>query len=170
MKKYVHRLLLGAALFGVVATAGCNEEAPTEPDLRPKEFTLPDVEGNSFTLSDTQGKVVMLSFFSPTCSACRAEAPELVALHEQYSDEGLVIVGIGIRSNADALRAFKEAYKLPYRVLIDNGVVSTVGYPVSATPTTYIIGRDLEVVGRVVGLRSEEEWAVALEPLLNATQ
>ena len=168
MRKHLCRLLLGAALLGVPATVGCDDEMPTEPDVRPREFTLPDVDGDPFTLSDTRGKVVMLSFFSPTCSACQLEAPELAALHERYSDEGLVVIGVGIRSGVEALRAFKETYDLPYRVLVDDGLVSTsaYGYPVSATPTTYVINRDAELLGPYVGAQREATWTELLQPLL----
>lgn len=166
MKKLLRCL---AVLLCGLAIAGCNEEAPTEPETKIPNIISEDLEGESFLLSETQGSVVLLSFFKPSCDACRAEAPVLRALHERFRDDGLVIVSIDAGlSTEEELRAFKNQFELPYRILYDEQGAITRGYGVQRTPTTYVISRDVELLGPYVGVHSEEEWAELLVPLLNS--
>ena len=169
MKGLLRLSSLALLLCGLMV-AGCGEEAPTEPEpIEPPDFIREDLQGQAFQLSDTQGKVVLLSFFRPSCGGCQAEAPVLRALHERFADDGLVIVGIdaGVSTEAE-LQGFKEAFDLPFRILYDKDLRVTRGYGVQRTPTTYVIDRDVELHGPYVGAHREEAWVELLEPLLNA--
>jgi len=46
------------------------------------------------TLEDLRGKVVLVRWWTDTCPFCASSAPALRALHEQYSAQGLVIIGV----------------------------------------------------------------------------
>lgn len=158
-----------ALLLGGLLMAGCDESAPTESKIEIPNITTVDLQGEPFLLSETQGKVVLLSFFQPSCAGCQAEAPVLRALHEQFADDGLVIVGIdaGI-STEEELQEFKEEFDLPFRILYDDAGLITRGYGVRRTPTTYVITRDADLYGPYVGAHPEEEWIGLLQPLLEA--
>lgn len=59
----------------------------------PFEF---DVWLNSapLTLEDLRGKVVLVRWWTDTCPFCASSSPALRALHEEYSDKGLVLIGV----------------------------------------------------------------------------
>ncbi len=163
--KYLMRSTLWFLPLLVLLLVGCSDENPVEQDVEVPDFRLPDLEGNTFQLSSTQGKVVVLTFFATDCHACQEEAPRLVALHDQFAGKGLEIVAVALRARSvDEVKAFKEAYGIPYRIVIDNGVVEG-GYGVSRTPTTYIIDRDVKAYGPYPAM-TEEEMANLIKPFL----
>ena len=155
-------LLLAAAL---AATGGCKND-DVLVDERPPDFTLEDLDGEDWTLSDTQGDVVLLNFYSPTCGACRAETPDLVQLYRTYSDSGLVVVGVTVQANSiEEIEQYRDEFEVPYPLLIDNQGIGQ-GYGVRATPTTYVIDRDVTLYGPFVGAMSEEQLKDLVVPLL----
>jgi thiol-disulfide isomerase/thioredoxin len=72
-----------------------------------KNFLLLSLEGERFpalevddylgieppTPDDLEGKVVVFFFWAHWCPDCKRQEPILTALHDEYSDQGLVIVG-----------------------------------------------------------------------------
>lgn len=150
--------------------AGCQEENPVEPpsEVKPRDFELTDVEGDTFRLSETQGKVVLLHFFAPWCPNCQDETAELNQLHAAYESEGLSIVSVAVQAeNLEAVQAFVEEYDTRYRVLIDDGQVAAAGYGVTSTiPVSFVIDREVQLVGRYGGFLSEERLSEIIAPLL----
>ncbi len=138
------------------------DENPVEEPLTPN-FELTDTQGNLFRLSNTEGKVVILNFFRSDCATCQAEAPDLSALHDQYSKEGLVIVGITMDGQAVA-SSFRQALGLNYRLLLDNGAV-TNGYGVTTVPTNVVINREGKIYGLYGPLEKSQFEALLLELL-----
>ena len=158
---------LVAVLLAALVVGGCDEEAPTEPDAQIPNIISEDLDGERFLLSETEGEVVMLSFFQPSCGGCQAEAPVLRSLHERFAGDGLVIVAVDAGlSTEEELRAFKERFELPYRIVYDDQRIITQGYRVQETPTTYVISRDAELLGPYVGAQREATWTELLQPLL----
>jgi peroxiredoxin len=166
MRRGFDRVLGGVLLLAVLCVAaGCDSD-PVQVDERPANFTLPDLEGNDFTLSSTQGQVVLLTFFAPWCPVCQSEVPALKELHDTYSDDGLVIVAVATRANSrEEIEQFQENYDVPYRIVIDDGRVSQLGYGATQVPTTFIIDRDVNK-SLPYGHLTEEEMVDLIEPLL----
>lgn len=146
VQKCVYPVLVGLLL--AASLVGCNNNT-VEPDPGPPDFILSDLDGNEFRLQSTQGKVVILTFFAPWCPVCQSEAPVLAELHEQYAAQGLEIVAVAVQAESiDQIRAFKADFDLPYRILVDNGLVSSAaGYNVVSVPTTYFIDREVNLYG-----------------------
>ena len=46
------------------------------------------------SLEDLRGRVVLVRWWTDTCPFCASSAPALRALHEQYSDRGLTVIGV----------------------------------------------------------------------------
>jgi cytochrome c biogenesis protein CcmG/thiol:disulfide interchange protein DsbE len=123
----------------------------TEPGQTPPEFVLPDLSGNDVTLADYRGSVVVLDLWATWCPPCRQEIPFLMSLYEEYKDQGLVVVGIGLdQGGAAALAPFVEANEVTYPILVGNQEIS-LRYRVSSIPMTLMIDRDGLVASKHVG-------------------
>ena len=84
---------------------------PTEPELVGKpaaEFTLKDVCGQEIALANLGGKPVLLDFCATWCEPCREEMPQIQALHNQFNDKGLMVVGIDTDEPAETARKYFE--------------------------------------------------------------
>jgi len=138
----------------------------------PPAFTLQDLDGNNVALDDFEGKVVVLDLWATWCPPCRQEIPFLVSLYEEFKDQGLVVVGIGLdQGGAGALRPFVEANRVVYPILVGDRSIQAA-YGVTGIPTTFIIGRDGRIAAKQVGyhpsmaegMRAEIEKLLAEEP------
>ena len=90
----------------------------SENEMAP-DFTLTADDGERVTLSDLRGRRVIL-FFYPKADTpgCTAEACEFRDLNEPIADRGAVILGIS-PDTVDEVRAFREKFGFPYRLLAD---------------------------------------------------
>jgi thiol-disulfide isomerase/thioredoxin len=52
------------------------------------------LNGPGPTADELKGRVIVVDAWAHWCMPCRANAPELVALHKQYSPRGVVFVGL----------------------------------------------------------------------------
>jgi len=68
---------------------------------RAPAFALPNQAGEIVELADFLGHVVLVEFWTSSCSACRAAMPHLEALRDEFEDRGLVVITITINRNAD---------------------------------------------------------------------
>ncbi len=131
-----------------------------EPGQTPPAFVLPDLSGNDVSLDDFEGKVVILDLWATWCPPCRKEIPFLVSLHEEYKDQGLVVIGIGLDdSGASVIAPFVEANDVTYTILIGNRTIGR-DYKVSSIPMTLTIDRDGRVAAKDVGFTPSMEGAM----------
>ena len=122
------------------------------------DFTLSSVDGAPVSLQQYQGKVIFLNFWATWCIPCREEMPVLEKLHQTYQGQGLVILAIDLKESPDQVHAFFEKHALSFPSLIDpNGAVFRA-YLVTGMPTTYLVGRDGNILARGVGGR---DWTRA---------
>jgi thiol-disulfide isomerase/thioredoxin len=98
--------------------------------------------------------VVVLNTWASWCPPCRAEAPDLRRAAEAKAGKAQ-FVGINIRDNPPAARAFVRTYRIPYPSLVDDGgsILMTLGdiVPAQAIPSTIVLDRQGRVAARVIG-------------------
>ncbi len=169
MLRYIHMLLLA----GLMMTWAIPTEADPFADfgvIRPKvqkpapDFTLANLKGEQRHLSDYRGKVVLLHFWATWCLPCRTEMPVIHHLGHSNAERGLELLCINVdRGNRDGVREFMQDISLNFHTLLDpEGDVRNV-YEVRGFPTTYIIGRDGKIIGRIIG---ERDWGGSQARLL----
>ena len=121
---------------------------------------LPDIDGKTITgetlsLEDLRGHVVVLNVWGSWCAPCRAEAPDLAEISNETAPRGVRFVGIDVRDNPAAGRAFEREFGITFPSFDDqNGLVlaSFTGIvPVSAVPSTLVIDRNGIIRGRNIG-------------------
>lgn len=116
-------------------------------------FTLKDLHGNSVNLRDLRGKVVFLNFWATWCPPCRLEMPTMEGLHQEFRPQGLVILAVNFREGPKDVQAFLREHKLTFTTLPDAEGKAFEIYQAWSLPTTYLINRSGELVGKVVGYR-----------------
>lgn len=121
-------------------------------------------------MSELRGKVVLLDFWNYACPPCVRDMPKLMDLHERYSDDGLVVIGI----HADMVESIEEMEQklakdkkkiwkgrdIPFPVALDGGGktlikgtnqtsigATTAAYGVLSFPTKILIDKDGKLLG-----------------------
>jgi len=103
---------------------------------------MPDQSGEKVDLRELQGKVVLVDFWASWCGPCKQEMPVLEALHKKYTEQGLVIVGINIDSNAKKMSKFLKAMPVSFRIVQDPKLAVASKYEPATMPTSFFIARD----------------------------
>lgn len=169
-KSIIMRLPIKALLvFVLLVASACDtaqDNTPEDDRVQTVDFILEDLDGTPFQLSSTQGKVVILNFFATTCPICQAEASDLNDLYLDYQTQGVEVIGIALRtSSEEEIRAFVDAFDIPYKVLLDDTVVSRA-YRVVGTPDAYFIDREGFTVDRIQGVKPIDFVERLVESLL----
>ena len=68
---------------------------------RAPAFALPNQAGELVQLADFLGHVVLVEFWSSSCSACQAAMPHLEALRAEFADRGLIVITITVNRNVE---------------------------------------------------------------------
>ncbi len=129
-------------------------------------FSLPDMAGNKHNLNEWRGQVIVLNFWATWCPPCREEIPMFIALHEDYKDKGLSIIGVAI-DQRDAVGDYRDTLHISYPILIDEGgtmpiIMHQYGNFAGVLPYSVIIDRDGKIQNRKLGAYTREE----LEPMI----
>jgi thiol-disulfide isomerase/thioredoxin len=96
------------------SSPGANKALPTPPRISTFGWTL--ANSQRMRLSDFKGKVVVLDFYATWCEPCRAETPHLVRLQQQYSTQGLQVIGLNVggEDDRDKVPAFAKEFAITY--------------------------------------------------------
>ena len=128
----------------------------------------PVLASETFSIDKYAGKVVVLDFWASWCVPCRRSFPWLNAMHEKYADDGLTIIGVNLdMERADADR-FLEEYPASFAILYDENQKLARQFEVVAMPSSYVIGREGQIVARHLGFKvkqQDEYEAIIVEAL-----
>lgn len=140
-------------LAGGIALARLIMSSGTEAGHPAPDFTLPYLNGPEASLGAMHGKVVLLNFWATWCGACRSEMPSLENLYRDfrhYPDFAVLTVSIDQRGKP-AVAQFMASNGYNFPVLLDTGNVTSAAYGVSGIPSTFVIGRNGQIIWNCVG-------------------
>jgi thiol-disulfide isomerase/thioredoxin len=114
------------------------------------------LDGSQFGFDSLEGKVAVFNVWGSWCVPCRKEAPGLREVALAYQPKGVTFVGLNVRDNDGAARAFEREFSVPYQSIrsADSGraVLSFAGkISMNAIPTTVVLDRQGRVASRVLG-------------------
>lgn len=181
-------MLLGLALLAVLATRGGDDrdgddaraEASDgsviqqwEPAERVavEDFDAELLDGAHFRLGHVAGQVAVLNLWGSWCGPCRAEAPDLRAVAREYGDREVAFVGLNVRDNDAAARAFERRFRIPYPSVRsqDSGRVALAfggRLTTNAVPTTVVVDREGRLAARVLGVVTAATLRALLDDVL----
>lgn len=119
----------------------------------PLDLALKRFDGTTFNVTDLRGKVVLLDFWSTTCSSCIAAMPKLNALRLAHGASGFEIVGLCMDFEANRMKATQLAsqwdwpsawvqLEKPWQKTPEVGRFGITGFPL------YLL---IDTTGRLVG-------------------
>jgi thiol-disulfide isomerase/thioredoxin len=160
------RCLALAALLGLVT--GCGGAAGNDgsaqnlvqqyaPAERPGvERIVGDLlDGRRFDSAEPPSPVVVYNVWGSWCAPCRTEAPVLRRVAREQAGNGVEFIGINVRDNDTAARAFERQYRVQYpSISSDTSGPALLAFrgalPPSAVPSTLVVV-DGRLASRVLG-------------------
>ena len=156
-------IFIGLLILGVVWTLFSrnpvdNPSQNGSPPSPRQGFTAPDFSvdvlgGGQITLSGLRGQPVVLNVWATWCPPCRQEMPALEKIHNDFKEQGLVLIGMNLTSqdSEKTVAAFVQEYGLSFPVALDRDGTVQRKYKISGYPTTFFIDRDGIIRSVVVG-------------------
>jgi peroxiredoxin len=129
---------------------------PIKGDKTAPNFYLDDLEGKRLELRNFKGKVIFINFWATWCCPCKEEMPSIERLYQKFKDKGFVFMTISVDYEGKKhVKEFIEKQDYTFSVLIDPKCKIFDLYKVTRIPTTFIIDKNLKILGKAVGPR---EW------------
>ena len=120
-------------------------------------WRLTTLQGDSLALADLRGKIVLLDFWFVGCIPCVKAMPHLQQIHDDYQDQGVVVVGFNPTGQDPQQQVeFLQKQGVSYPVVhstMDAGWPER--YQVEAYPTLWLINRQGRLIHREVGFAGE---------------
>lgn len=152
------------AAAAVLALAGCGEQSweqkctTTEgviectPDQRPEARAVTGelLRGGTYDVAQDRGQVIVVNFWGSWCAPCRAEADDLENTYQATKGSGVAFLGVNVRDDRDAAKAFEDG-RVTYPSIFDaNGKVALAFDVVqTSTPSTLILDRQGRIAAAI---------------------
>ena len=123
---------------------------------------------HALDLAEYRGKVVIVDFWASWCVPCRQSFPWFNAMHEEYGDDGLVILGVNTNDDAAEAQQFLEEFPAKFEIVYDPDGQLAQDFGVVAMPSSFVFSRDGELDTRHLGfLRSRrDEYEAVIQRLI----
>jgi len=124
------------------------------------DFTLPTIAGDRLSLTNYRGKIVVIDFWQTWCPPCVEELPRLRSLQAKYGRQGLAVLGITGKSDADGEKDLRELiaqHRIDYPSLIDEAGRVAGQYNVSGYPHLFVLDRTGKLIYEKTGYKVGDE-------------
>ena len=169
MRTSLRRVVLaGAMVLLMSACSGPLNASNNDTDSGPRFVTLvsksdrkvapvlrgEDLNGEALSTSDFAGKVIVVNLWGQWCVPCRAEAPVLKVVADEYASRNVQFVGIVNKSDPQAAKAFNSSVGITYPSFADQGGALELSFrkslPTTAIPTTWVLDSQGRVAARII--------------------
>jgi len=141
---------------GFIAGDGSWTEIPADKRGDAVAWSGTTESGKAVSSADYTGQVVVLNFWYASCAPCRAEAPDLQKLSQEFDGKGAAFLGVNVRDRAANAIAFNDTYGITFPSVmdVDDGSMQLAfsgSIPPNAVPTTLVLDSSGRVAARILG-------------------
>jgi len=109
------------------------------------EFRVEEwINTDGLSMEQMRGKVVLFIFWATWCPHCRKQMPHMMELYEEYSDQGLIVVGVTKKSkkqDTDKVTDYVEKNDISFPIAIDDGNETSNAYVSTSIPGLAIVDK-----------------------------
>ena len=132
------------------------EFIPVSPPQPAPPFSFVDPDGNTVSLADFSGKLVVLNLWATWCAPCLREMPSLDRMQTRLGKDVVVLAISEDRGGDKVVEPFIEKLGLKsVKFYLDPKSGAERAFKVQGLPTSFVIGREGSVRGRIEGAA---EW------------
>jgi len=128
------------------------------------------LKGDTWSIDDKRGRIIVFNVWASWCAPCRAEAPILKKVSEQYSASGVDFVGLNIRDSNVTAIAFEDTFNINYPSLVDTSSELVLRFAgdlnPSAIPSTLLVDQEGRVAASILGPVTKSMLTGLIEALI----
>lgn len=131
------------------------------------DFNLKDQYGVEHTLNNYKGKIIFLNFWATWCPPCKREIPDIESIYKEYGENKKDIIILGVNNEkTDKVKEFLKEKDYTFPTLIDEKSEVMKKYYIQAFPTSFVIDKNGNVYGYVMGGLTKEQIKQVLDEVL----
>ncbi len=100
---------------------------------------------DNISLSNLRGKPVLLDFWGTWCGPCVAKLPAVEALHQEFADMGLTVIGVHSKQGSEEVEGFLAKHELSFPIVVDTGQTAKA-FGVTQFPSYFLLDSEGKVV------------------------
>lgn len=127
-----------------------------EKSIEAPDFILAVLEGGKISLKELRGKVVLLNFFSPSCSVCQKEAASFDKLNAAMKGKDVVLLQIATGVTEEEALKFKKKFKISLPILMDHDGAVGKAFRLFGLHETFFINHEGKIIGKT--FEGGKEW------------
>lgn len=122
--------------LALTLTAGAADTTLEAGDTFP-EFELDRADGSTYRSADYSGQPRLVLFWATWCPYCRKLMPAIVALDDEFTDQGLAIVAVNFRDDGDT-DAYARRMGIGFDIVLKGDTLAK-SLGVRGTPTWFLV-------------------------------
>lgn len=131
------------------------------------DFNLKDQYGVTHSLENYKGKVIFLNFWATWCPPCKKEMPDIENIYKEYGENKKDVIILGVNSEKEnEVKKFLKDKGYTFPTVIDENSEVMRKYFIQAFPTSFVIDKEGNVYGYVMGGLTKEQIKQVIEEVL----
>ena len=151
---------------GVLAGLLCGSRLQAQEVLKVKSNGVIETVPGAFDDYIAKGQYVLVDFWASWCGPCMQESPNVVNVHKNYKDKGLVVLGVLVNDELENSKTAMRKLGMEYDQVIDPENVQVKKFGITGIPHLILFGPDGKVVARGMrgpGIEAAVRQALGLE-------